>query len=64
LDNLKEGDSLEDICLGMIILKFLVKKLVGRTWIGFIWRRVGTGGGVCEDNNEPSDWLKCREFHQ
>jgi hypothetical protein len=29
-----------------IILKLFVKELVERTWIGFIWRRVGTGGGL------------------
>jgi hypothetical protein len=31
-------------------------------WIGFIWLRIGTGGGSCEQGNEPLGSIKCREF--
>jgi len=31
---------------------------------GFIWLRIGTGGGLCSGKcgNEPSGSIKCREF--
>jgi len=60
LDNLNEGDSMEDIVLGGDNIKNLRKKLVESTWIGFIWRRGRTGGGIFfKHSNEPSDYLKC-----
>jgi hypothetical protein len=31
-------------------------------WTGFIWLRIGTGGGQCECGNEPSGSIKCGEF--
>jgi len=29
-------------------------KSVYRTWTGLIWRRIGTGGGLCDHGNETS----------
>jgi len=29
-------------------------KSVYRTWTGLIWRRIGTGGGLCDHSNETS----------
>jgi hypothetical protein len=31
-------------------------------WTGWIWFRMGTGGGLCECGNEPSGSMKCGEF--
>jgi hypothetical protein len=31
---------------GRIILKWFLRKQVWRVWIGFIWLRTGTGGGL------------------
>jgi hypothetical protein len=30
-------------------------------WIGLIWLRIGTTGGLCEDGIEPSGSIKCWE---
>jgi hypothetical protein len=30
-------------------------------WIGLIWLRIGTSGGLFEHGNEPSDSIKCWE---
>jgi hypothetical protein len=30
--------------------------------IGFVWLRIGTGGGSCEHGNEPFDSIKGSEF--
>jgi hypothetical protein len=39
--NLKERDHLEDVGVGRrIILKVILKKWDGRTWIGFLWLRM------------------------
>jgi hypothetical protein len=44
---LSERDSLENPDLDWsIILKWILKKLDGRAWIGFIWLRVRTVGGL------------------
>jgi hypothetical protein len=36
--------------------------LGGGAMTGFIWLRIGTGGGTCYCRNEPSGSLKCGEF--
>ena len=39
------GDHVEDVGVGgRIILKFVLKKSIGRTWTGLIWLRSRTGG--------------------
>jgi hypothetical protein len=30
-------------------------------WIGLMWRRIGTSGGFCEQDIEPSGSIKCWE---
>jgi len=43
----RERGHSEDIGLdGRIILKLISKKSFGRSWTGFMWRRIGTIGGV------------------
>jgi hypothetical protein len=31
---------------GRVILKWILKKCGVRVWIGFMWLRIGTGGGL------------------
>jgi hypothetical protein len=31
-----------------VITKWILKKSVGRAWIGFLWFRIGIGGGVLQ----------------
>jgi hypothetical protein len=43
---MSERHHLEDTCIDRrIILKWIVKKSVGKTWTGLIWLRRGTVGG-------------------
>jgi len=45
-ETLREGDRLEDPVLGgKIILRWIIRKWDVGAWIGFIWLRIGTGGG-------------------
>jgi hypothetical protein len=47
---------------GKIILEWILGKQAGKVWIGFIWLRIGTNGGCCENGNEPSGSIKGGEF--
>ena len=45
--NLRERDYLEDTDVdGRKILRWIFRKLDVRAWTGFIWLRMGTGGGL------------------
>jgi hypothetical protein len=44
-------------------IKVDLREIDWEVWIGFIWRRVGTGGGLlCENGNEPSGSIKGGEL--
>jgi hypothetical protein len=44
--DLRERDRLVDTSVdGMIILRWIFRKIDVRAWIGSIWLRRGTGGG-------------------
>jgi hypothetical protein len=46
-ENVQERRHLEDLVIvGRIMLQRIVKKQEGRTWSGFIWPMIGTGGGL------------------
>jgi hypothetical protein len=46
LENLKGQDHLEDLGIDeKLILEWILKKLGGKVWTGFIWLRIGTSGG-------------------
>jgi hypothetical protein len=34
------------------------------TWTGLIWLRIGSVAASCECGNEPSVFIKCREFFE
>ena len=60
--NLRKGDHLEYPGLdGRIILQWNFRALNGGAWTGFIWLRIGTGGGLCRHRKEPSGSIKCGE---
>jgi hypothetical protein len=44
---LRERDNLKDLSVdGKIILEWLLNKLVGKAWGGFIWLRIRTSYGL------------------
>jgi hypothetical protein len=46
-ENLKGRNHLEDLGFNEgIILKWILGKYGGKVWIGFIWLRIGTSGGL------------------
>jgi hypothetical protein len=48
-ENLRKRAYFGDLSVNGRILKWLFKKLFGkggREWTGFIWLRIGTGGGL------------------
>jgi hypothetical protein len=43
----KERDHLENKDVGeLILLKWVLERLDGMVWIGLIWLRIGTSGGL------------------
>jgi hypothetical protein len=46
----------------MLILKWIFRKQGGKVWIGFTCLKTGTGGGLCEHDNEPSCPINGAEF--
>jgi hypothetical protein len=47
LGNLREGNHSEDLGVdGKIILNWILEKWDGKAWIGYIWLRTVTGGGL------------------
>ena len=47
--NLRKGDQLEDHgAAGKIIVKWVLKKVEWGAWIGPIWLKIGTGGGLLQ----------------
>ena len=61
--NLRERDRLEDPGLGvMIILRWISRKRNVRAWTGWIWLRIGTGGGHLFICVEPKGSIKWEKF--
>ena len=44
LGNLKERDDLKDQGIDVIVLKFILKKYIKRSWSSVIWLWIGTCG--------------------
>jgi hypothetical protein len=46
--NLRDRDDLEDTeaHVKRAITKWIIEKQVWRAWIGFLWFRIGIGGGL------------------
>jgi len=61
--NLMERDHLDDPDIdGRIILRRIFNKWDLGSWTGFIWLKIGTGGGTCKCGDEPSGSLKYGAF--
>ena len=48
LGDLMGRDHLENLGIDGRVLKWIVQKWDEEAWPGVIWRRIGTGGGLCE----------------
>jgi hypothetical protein len=48
---------------GRIILRWIFRKWDEGSWAESIWLSIGTGGGHCECDNEPSGSIKSGEFN-
>jgi hypothetical protein len=61
---LGERDNLEDLSVdGKIILKWLLRKAVGRAWGGLIWLIIGDKTmGYCEGSKENSGSIRGGKF--
>jgi len=60
---MNERDHLEALGTdGRIILEWILGKKGGKLWTGCIWLKMGISGGSNEENNEPLDSIKGREF--
>ena len=46
----------------LVIIKMAFQEVEYGSWIGLIWFRIGTGGGLFECGNESSVSIKCGEF--
>jgi hypothetical protein len=42
----------------MVVLNWILGKYVEKVWIGFIWLRILSNGGLCEHGNEHSGSIK------
>jgi hypothetical protein len=61
-ETLRERDHSEDPAPeGRIILSWIFMKRDGGALVGLIWLRMGTGGGLCKPDNEPSGFIKYGE---
>jgi hypothetical protein len=59
----KERDHWEHQCVGgLTILKWTLDREDGMVWIGLIWLRIGTSGGLLEHGKEHSGSIKCWEI--
>jgi hypothetical protein len=46
-ENLRQSDNLEGVGVAVrITLTWILRKLIGRAWIEFVWRMFGTSGGL------------------
>jgi len=60
---LRERDYFGDLGVdGMVILRWIFRKLVVGAWTRWTWHRIRTDGGTCECGNEPWVSTKYGEF--